>query len=276
MSRFRFPVLLIGSFVILAVAESATAARSDDLTWAVSAGFGSAVLALIAYAGLVRWIEKKPATDVSVIGAVRWLIPGILLGGAAFGAVMLVIRLLGGWGGQSDGSLEGLAITTGVMACVAVCEELVFRGVLVRIIAERFGGWVSLIVSSLLFGAMHLGNSNATLLAGLSIALTGGLLMGAAYLATRSLWLPIGIHFAWNAVGAGVFGVSTSGTDQEHSLYRTTLSGSEMLTGGEFGPEASLVTIAVLAVPTLALLAYATATGRMRRAQAPTPELVAG
>lgn len=50
---------------------------------------------------------------------------------------------------------------------------------------------------------MHLPNANATPAAGLSIALTGGLLMGAAYLATRSLWLPIGIHFAWNVVGAG-------------------------------------------------------------------------
>ncbi|GLY15528.1 hypothetical protein Kisp01_25430 [Kineosporia sp. NBRC 101677] len=261
--RFRFPILLVGTFLILAVAEGTTAARQDDLTWAVSAGVSSAVLAVLAYAGLTRWVEGRPVPEARSVG---WLIPGIVLGAAFFGTLMLAIRLLGGWGGQTDGSLEGLAVTAGIMACVAACEELVFRGVLVRILAERFGGWGSLAVSSVLFGAMHLVNEHATVQGALAIGLTGGLLLGAAYLATRSLWLPIGIHFGWNLLQAGVFGVRSSGTEQENSLFHTTLDGSQWLTGGEFGPEASVVVLAVLSLPTLALLTYAARTGRMRRA----------
>lgn len=61
-----------------------------------------------------------------------------------------------------------------------------------------------------------------------------------AYTATRSLWLPIGLHFAWNFTESGVFGTAVSGADGEHGLLRTVLSGPEVLTGGTFGPEASL------------------------------------
>ena len=134
--RLRFPILLIGTFLILAAAEGATAARQDDLTWAVSAGVGSGILAVLAYAGLTRWVEGRHVGEARSVG---WLVPGIVIGAALFGSLMLAIRLLGGWAGQSEGSVEGLAITAGIMACVAVCEELVFRGVVVRILAEWFG-----------------------------------------------------------------------------------------------------------------------------------------
>jgi membrane protease YdiL (CAAX protease family) len=260
--------MLVGTFVILAVAEGVTAAKQDDMTWAVSAGFTTAIVAVIAYALLSRWFEKRrKVPEASVSNAARWLIPGVVLGSAAFGLVMLGIRLFGGWDSQTRGSAEGLAITAGLMACVAVNEEIVFRGVLTRILAERFGGWAALVVSSLLFGAMHLINSDATVWGALSIVVTGGLFFGVLYLATRSLWLVIGFHFAWNTIQAGVFGVHSSGQDEsEHSLYRTVLSGEEWLTGGSFGPEASVVTLVVITVPALILLVVAARTGRMRRA----------
>ncbi|GIJ43691.1 hypothetical protein Val02_05770 [Virgisporangium aliadipatigenens] len=277
--RLKFPLMLVGVFVLFGVAEGLTAARADDPTWAVSAGFTTAILAVVGYALLSRWIERRDRVpEVSWSNAFRWLIPGIVLGGAAFGTVMLTIRLLGGWGTQTRGDLEGLAITAGIMACVAVSEELLFRGVLTRMLAERFNGWVALIVSSLLFGAMHLANANVTALAALSIVCTGGLLFGVLYLATRSLWLTIGFHFAWNTMQAGVFGTASSGEESTHSLYRTTLDGAEWLTGGAFGPEASAVTVAVITVPALVVLVIAAAKGRLRRItnDAPQPSGQAG
>jgi membrane protease YdiL (CAAX protease family) len=263
----RFPLMLVATFVVLAATEGVTAANQDDLTWAVSAGFAGAILAVIAYTLLSRWIEKRTEVpEASVSNAARWFVPGAVLGSLAFGLVMLGIRLLGGWDSQTRGSVEGLAITAGIMACVAVNEEIVFRGVLTRILAERFGGWVALVVSSLLFGAMHLINSDVTVWGALSIVLTGGLLFGILYLVTRSLWLTIGFHFAWNTVQAGVFGVQSSGQDESaHSLYRTALAGQEWLTGGSFGPEGSVVTLVVVTIPALILLAAAARTGRMRR-----------
>lgn len=266
--RVRFPLMLVATFVLLGVTEGVTAAKQDDMTWAVSAGFTTAIVAVIVYALLSRWLEQRSAApEASVSNAARWLIPGALLGSAAFGLVMLGIRLLGGWDSQTRGSAEGLAITAGIMACVAVNEEIVFRGVLTRIVAERFGGWVALVVSSVLFGAMHLINVKVNVWGVLSIVVTGGLLFGVLYLVTRSLWLVIGFHFAWDVIQTGVFGVHSSGQDESaHSLYRTVLSGKEWLTGGSFGPEASVVTLVVVTVPALILLVVAASTGRMRRA----------
>jgi membrane protease YdiL (CAAX protease family) len=269
----RFPLMLVASLVILVVTEGLTASKQDDPTWAVSAGFSTAILAVIAYAFLSRWIEKRDrATEVSPSNAARWLIPGLALGAAAYGLVIGGIRLLGGWGSQTDGSLEGLAITAGIMAVVAVNEELVFRGVIARIVAERFGGWAALIVSSLLFAAMHLINSSASVLGVASIVFTGGLLFGVLYLTFRSLWLTIGFHFAWNTIQAGVLGVHSSGQDESaHSLLHTTLSGPEWLTGGEFGPEASVLTLVVTTVPAIILLVVAARTGKLRRATPAAP-----
>jgi uncharacterized protein len=274
MARFRFPLMLVGTFAILALTEWLTTLGQNNVTWLVTAGFVLAVAAAVGYRWLSRVVEKRAAPEISVGDAGRRLVPGIAIGAAAFGLVMLIIRLLGGWQSQSDGSWLGLASTAGIMACVAVNEELVFRGVLVRIVAERFGGWVSLLLSSVLFGAIHLANPAATLWGAFSISVTAGLLFGAAYLAFRSLWLVIGIHFGWNVVQAGVFGVSSSGTGpSENSLFHTTLAGSDLLTGGAFGPEGSLVTVLLLGIPALGMVAYAAATGKLKRTPRPAAEL---
>jgi membrane protease YdiL (CAAX protease family) len=275
MSRFRFPLLFAGVLAVLLATEALNLPVHDIPLLALPVGLLTAAIALFAYRWLSRRIERR--TDVPELarpGAARRLGGGVLLGTGMFSLVMLLIALFGGWDGTDGGSFGGFLITTGVMACVAVNEELLIRGVVVRILSERFGGWVALSVSSLVFGAMHLINEDATIWGAVAIALTGGLLLGAAYLATGSLWLSIGFHFGWNLVQAGVFGVATSGTEQSDSLLHTTLSGATALTGGEFGPEASVLTVVVAAVPIAFLLRHAVRTGRMdRRPTAPVESL---
>ncbi|HWO68198.1 MAG TPA: CPBP family intramembrane glutamic endopeptidase, partial [Umezawaea sp.] len=127
------------------------------------------------------------------------------------------------------------------------------------------GTVISLVVSSLLFGATHLVNVNATPWGAMAIALTGGTMLAAAYTATRSLWFPIGLHFAWNFTHAGVFGIAVSGSeDVPNGLLRTTLSGASVVTGGSFGPEASLMALLVCLVPTTVLLRRAARNGLIR------------
>jgi membrane protease YdiL (CAAX protease family) len=141
------------------------------------------------------------------------------------------------------------------MASVAVTEEVLFRGVIYRIVEERTGSVIAIVVSSLLFGLTHLLNGGATLWGTLAIAVEGGAMLAVAYAATRSLWLPIGLHFAWNFAESGIFGSTVSGsTDSETGLLRTVLSGPAALTGGGFGPEASLFALLCCLVPTLLLL----------------------
>ena len=94
-------------------------------------------------------------------------------------------------------------------------------------------------------------------------ALFGGVLLGACYLATRRMWLAIGVHAAWNFVEGGVFGATVSGY-QIPGWLRSTITGQEWLTGGTFGPEGSLVTLAVTSAASAALLVVAWRRGSLR------------
>jgi membrane protease YdiL (CAAX protease family) len=87
---------------------------------------------------------------------------------------------------------------------------------------------------------LHLANPNATLVSATCIAIEAGLLLGTAYIYSRSLWLPIAIHFAWNFMQSGIFGAITSGNDNTSSLLSTRLTGTELTTGGKFGPEGTI------------------------------------
>ncbi|MCJ7434908.1 MAG: CPBP family intramembrane metalloprotease [Anaerolineales bacterium] len=131
-----------------------------------------------------------------------------------------------------------LAVLSGVF------EEILFRGILFRIVEESLGTWLSLLFSALLFGLLHLGNPNATLWAAIAIAMEAGILLAAAFIVTRRLWLVIGIHFAWNFTQGGIFSISVSG-NQVDGLLQATLTGPELLAGGAFGAETSIFAVIV-------------------------------
>ena len=129
---------------------------------------------------------------------------------------------------------------------VGVVEEVIFRGILFRLIADKWNIAVGLTTSSLLFGLAHLGNPGATLWAALAIALASGWLFGMAYAYHQTIWVPIGMHWAWNYLEGGVFGCSVSGTPLDYRpLITPRISGTDLLSGGAFGPEASIICVAI-------------------------------
>ena len=129
---------------------------------------------------------------------------------------------------------------------VGVVEEVIFRGILFRLIADKWNIAVGLTTSSLLFGLAHLGNPGATLWAALAIALASGWLFGMAYAYHRTIWVPIGMHWAWNYLEGGVFGCAVSGTPLDYRpLITPRISGTDLLSGGAFGPEASIICVAI-------------------------------
>jgi membrane protease YdiL (CAAX protease family) len=265
----RFTLMTLIGFGIFVIAQGVTTIRLQDKTWVATAGVVTAALALVAYRYATRRIEKRRPTELS---GPWWLIPGTLAGIALFSLVMLVIWLLDGVETVTFNSWTGLVAMTGLMINVAVIEEALFRGVLLRMVAQRFGGWAALAVSAPLFGLPHLLNHGTDLVGALSITVCAGLLLGGAYLATGSLWLPIGLHLGLNFVESAVFGIVTVDSPlPDFSLYDTVLGGSDLISGGVGGPEASLVTLGVLTVPALALIWYAAATGRMRRDRVADP-----
>lgn len=149
---------------------------------------------------------------------------------------------------------------------VAIVEEVLSRGMVWRLLERRFGSWAALLGTSLLFGLAHLTNPHASLRAGLAIASEAGLLFGAVFLLTRSLWAPMGMHFAWNLFEGPVYGTQVSGL-HESSIIHSVTRGPTLWTGGQFGPEAGMVCLILGTAVAVVLLWVAVRTNRFQPAK---------
>jgi membrane protease YdiL (CAAX protease family) len=146
-----------------------------------------------------------------------------------------------------------ILIPFATMFTVAIIEEILVRGIIFRIMEEKLGSYISLTISSILFGVLHLANPHGTLISSICIT-TAGFLMGAAFIYSRNLWMPIALHFAWNFSQSGIYGAITSGNEKTKSLLEAQIHGPKFITGGEFGPEGSIQAIVFCALATIVLL----------------------
>lgn len=199
---------------------------------------------IVAYWGVVRLIEGRDAKELSFGASTAWALPGILVGTLLFCSVIAVLWMKGVATFAGFNSFDGVLPIVADALATAVGEEIIFRGAVFRVVEQGIGTLVALTVSASLFGVVHAGNIGATPVSTISIAVEAGVLLGIAYTATRSLWFPIGIHFGWNFAEGGVFSAAVSG-NPEQGLLKVTLSGPAVWTGGAFGPEASIVAVAV-------------------------------
>ncbi|GAA4199537.1 CPBP family intramembrane glutamic endopeptidase [Microbispora amethystogenes] len=238
-------------------------------------GVATAALAVFVYARVVRWSERRAPVEVAREGAVPAVGRGLLIGVGMFAAVIVNLAFLGYYRVDGLGSVTGAAGLFGFMAAAAVTEELLFRGILFRIVEERTGTWIALVLTGLVFGLMHLANEHANLWGAIAIAIEAGGMLAAAYAATRTLWLPIGLHFGWNFAAAGVFSTEVSGNGATQGLLHNVTSGPALLTGGEFGPEASPYAVVFGLLLTVAFMWLARRRGNViplrRRATATLP-----
>lgn len=216
-----------------------------------------AVAGILAYKAFKRWVERAPDNELPLKGLATELPAGLLFGFMLFSLMAGIVALLGGLsvsGVRGMGqfwSMLGMAIFSGVL------EEIVFRGIILRQLEAWLGSWWALAITSAIFGFVHLVNPGATFFAGLAITVEAGILLGACYLYTRRLWLPIGLHAAWNFTQGWVFSVPVSGGEAPQGLLVTTRSGPDWLTGGAFGLEASVVAMLVALTAGLVMLRLA-------------------
>ncbi len=205
----------------------------------------SSLTLLLVYALTIRLIEHRNATEINPIRGAPQFLVGAVLGAILFATVYAILWALHvahfGAGTGTDGLVRGLV----VMFSVAVLEELILRAVVFRIVEDVSGTTIAVIVSAVIFGLLHGINPGATTVSTVAIALEAGILLAVAYAVTRNLWFAIGIHMAWNFTEGDVFGAQVSGGAGAHSLYKFTLTGPDLLTGGSFGPEASVVAVGV-------------------------------
>lgn len=198
---------------------------------------------LLAYLLLVRLIERRRPVELAWRKLVPHGLAGLALGMALLGVVVGVLGSVGAYHiAGTNAAVPWLASVLVLGVAPAIGEEIISRGVLFRIVEEGLGTWAALLISALLFGLGHLGNPNATLWSALAIAVEAGLLFGLLFHVTRSLYLCMGLHAAWNVAEGTLYGAPVSGIATP-GYIEARFSGPDWLTGGSFGPEASLVTL---------------------------------
>ncbi|MGZ2410910.1 CAAX protease family protein [Sphingomonas sp. F9_3S_D5_B_2] len=218
---------------------------------------------LAAYFLVIRRMGRYPRDDFRDPAAMRRLGLGLAGGVAVFSVAVAVAALLGVYRITGPGDASDLLPALLASAIFpAISEELLFRGILFRWIEEFGGSWAALLVTSAFFGAAHLMNPSATPIAAIGIAFEAGVMLGAAYMLTRSLWLPMGLHAAWNFAQGEIWDIPVSGT-KVHGLVDARLSGDPLLTGNGFGLEASIIAIVVATLFGLWLLWLAIKKGEL-------------
>ena len=254
----------IGTSALAAIIGKALPPMDPLLATATKATI-ALLLMLATYKLIIRHLGDAPRDDLPLAGSGKGLSIGAGFGFLLFSLIVAVAALLDvynivGPGGtdQIFPSLIAMAIMPGFM------EELLFRGILFHFL-ERFGGsWFALALTSTLFGLAHIFNDNATALSSFAIAIEAGVLLGGAYMLTRSLWMPIGLHAAWNFTQGEIYDVPVSGFDQ-HGLVTAKLSGPELLSGGAFGLEASVIAMVCATAAGIWLVVRAVRAGSIER-----------
>lgn len=264
-----FPLVLMVLAIMLYIAGSALAGglvklipEADGTPLMVVEALVFVACVSVFYWLFCRYVERAPVRDFERAGWARELLGGILGGALLFSAVVAVVAMLGGYsfGGSGEWTSLWPLLTLAILSGFG--EELLFRGILFRFIEQMAGSWAALAVTSCLFGGAHLANPGATLFSSLAIALEAGIMLGAVYMLTRRLWAAIGVHAAWNFTQGWIFGLPVSGFEKG-GIVEGRLSGPEMLTGGAFGLEASLVAVVIATAAGLTLLYLAVRRGRV-------------
>jgi membrane protease YdiL (CAAX protease family) len=217
----------------------------------VSSTAGVFLSGIIANTLAMRIFERTHLANVGLLwnpASVRNLLLG-LAGGIGAACLVLVIPLIAGLAelqpaADAEFHWRSLFFVSVALLFGAAGEELVFRGYGFQVLVGALGPYATILPVSLLFAFAHSGNLNVSWL-GLANTALWGVLLGAAFLRSGDLWLPIGLHFGWNWT-LPLFGVSLSGFTMEITGYSMRWKVGPLWSGGAYGPEGGILTCAVL------------------------------
>lgn len=271
--------LFLAIFVALQTGLASLLALTGWPTWSEGALYHlmtflpSVVGVVVAVWVLSGLIGRRPWKDTP-FGFTRWAQDtaiGFVAGMLLLSMVALVLWLTGhytvlGWTDLGTTTVAAFLLTNLVFFLgVSVVEESLFRAGMFDIIEQWWGSAAALLVSAILFGLVHLGNEQATVIGAVAIILEAGILLGAVYMLTRRLWMVIGIHWSWNFFQGPVYGSVISGSsDTQTGLLDVTMQGSHWMTGGVFGFEASVVAIVLATGSGVWVLVRAIRTGKWK------------
>jgi len=228
--------------------------------WAIYGLFPSYLVSNVATfllaAVVANWLALRIYTNRRLVDAGLWLnrasgenlLVGIA-GGVASACLVLAPPVLVGaahfaYTPADQPSVASIIFVTFLLIAGATGEELLFRGYGFQVLLAGWGPWATIIPVGVLFGILHHDNPSAGWFSTVNTA-GFGILFGYAWLRSRDLWLPIGLHFGWNFT-LPLFGVNVSGLRMKVTGYEMSWTAGNLWSGGAYGPEASLLTSAVL------------------------------
>ncbi len=226
----------------------------DESTIALGYAVG-ALAVVLAYVLMVRRVDGRSLASAGLtLRGMAWETgAGLLIGGGLFCTVIAVMECFGSYRvGGVNRHFEPL-VPLSLFLVLGIFQEIPMRGYFLQTIERRWGTVWAVGVTAAVFGLLHLGASvdgltTAQWLVGpVLIMFETGLLFAGGYLLTRRLWLPIGLHWGWNFFESSIFGLPNTGSwgDAPNTLFQDRTSGPFLLTGGAFGPEASLPCLVV-------------------------------
>ena len=233
----------------------------------------AALAVLLAAWLLVRFVDRRGFVSLGFAGGRtgRDLLVGLALG-AAMIALAVGLLAVAGWATTCSAaafSWPVLALLGGALVCNSVTQEVLVRGYVLQTVEGRFGTAAALIVSSLVFVALHGGAIvEGGPLPAINL-LAAGLLLGLAYTTTRNLWLPIALHFSWNFLQGPLLGIAVSGQALDGGWRLLSLQGPTLFTGGRFGLEGGLAATVATVAAIVALIAAARGPTRSGTAASP-------
>jgi uncharacterized protein len=217
---------------------------------------GAITILLVAWV-MVRFIDKR--SFISLGFAPNHIIQDVLIGlGIGIGMMVVSVAVLWLLGWAAPQAVLGFSgrvlIMTGLAMLInTVTQEVLVRGYPQQTLQSHFGSVPAIILSAILFTALHLGAIKGTLLPAINL-FAAGLLLGIAYAVTKNLWLPIALHFGWNFLEGPVLGLAVSGQSVDSGWRVFRLEGPPIFTGGAFGLEGGLVATATTVLGIAALL----------------------
>ncbi len=267
--------LMLISLLINALRGDTMALPLEQLAVFTNSPWMTPVNGLLTLAGIVfsvwlagRFLDRRPMADFGFHFGRRWFTD---LGfGLALGAVLMLFIFLVEWvmgwivvdafwyapNPEQNSFALGISQAVIMFICVGIYEELFSRGYQLRNLAEglrlgpvgpRAALLLGYVLSSSVFGVLHMGNPNASAISTLNL-IVAGLFLGLGYLLTGELAISIGLHITWNFFQGNVFGFPVSGTEAGATFIHIQQGGPEVWTGGAFGPEAGLIGLAAIAL----------------------------
>lgn len=227
-----------GSLLYILVSSSISLTLAVFLGWLFGKFFED-----LPFRALGAWFTKNWLKD---------LVSGLIIGAVSIGLAILIAFAVGGlrFSFNETGTsaiLLTLSVSFAVFAVAAAFEEAFFRGYILQTFARSNLAWLAIILTSLFFAAAHLQNSGANYISTINTGLAG-IWFGVAYLKTRNLWFPFGIHLIWNWLQGAIFGIEVSGIRDLTTapLFHEIDSGPAWLTGGEYGIEGGIACTAAI------------------------------